>query len=51
MEKRDSRNERKEEIAEAIVDMIDDGSEGVTTLSNSPEAKYESIDEKTPGKE
>lgn len=42
---------KKEEIASIIKDMIDNGSEGVTTLSKDPEAKYESITEKEPGKD
>lgn len=43
------KNKRKvknnEEIEKAITNMIDDGSEGVTTLSSDPEAKYEAIDD------
>ena len=46
MDKREVSKKDKKEIAEAITDMIDKGSEGVTTLSEDPEAKYEAIDSK-----
>ncbi len=44
------KNEDKQDLAAVISNMIDEGSEGVTTLSGDPEAKYESIAEKEPGK-
>jgi hypothetical protein len=48
---RKEQENKKEELASVIKDMIDEGSEGVTTLSKDPEAKYESITEKEPGKD
>jgi hypothetical protein len=48
---RKEQENKKEELASVIKDMIDKGSEGVTTLSKDPEAKYESITEKEPGKD
>lgn len=41
----------KHKLEKAIVDMIDEGSEDVTTLSRDTEAKYESISDKEPGSE
>ncbi|ERI94581.1 hypothetical protein HMPREF1982_00888 [Clostridiales bacterium oral taxon 876 str. F0540] len=40
---------KKAEIEDAITDMINEGSEGVTTLSKDVEAKYESRAYKVPG--
>ncbi|MBL4936411.1 hypothetical protein JK636_11630 [Clostridium sp. YIM B02515] len=40
---------KKSEIEDAITDMINEGSEGVTTLSKDVEAKYESRADKVPG--
>jgi hypothetical protein len=45
-----SKEKSKKELAGIITNMIDEGSEDVTTLSEDPEAKYESIAEKEPGK-
>lgn len=39
-------NENKAYIEEVITNMIEEGSEKVTTLSEDPEAKYESIGKK-----
>ena len=39
----------KQELVNAVTNMIDKGSEKVTTLSEDSEAKYESIGEKKPG--
>jgi biopolymer transport protein ExbD len=49
MNKRKVRHEQK--LVSAITNMIDEGSEEVTTLSEDTEAKYESIAEKVPGEE
>lgn len=45
-EKQKHRNKRK--IAHELAEMLDEGSENVTTLSADPEAKYESIAELIP---
>jgi DNA-binding ferritin-like protein len=45
-EKKEEKSKRK--IAHELVEMIDEGSENVTTLSADPEAKYESIAELIP---
>jgi hypothetical protein len=47
MNKKNSKD--KQELINAITNMIDEGSEKVTTLSRESEAKYESIGEKEPG--
>jgi DNA-binding ferritin-like protein len=47
MNKKNSKD--KQELINAVTNMIDEGSEKVTTLSKDPEAKYESIGEKEPG--
>jgi hypothetical protein len=44
-----SKEKAKKELAGILTNMIDEGSEGVTTISEDPEAKYESIAEKEPG--
>lgn len=51
MSKRKSDKKHKEEIENALVNVIEEGSEGVTTLSRDVEAKYESIDSKKSGKD
>lgn len=48
MNKRKHKSENNEYIEEIITNMIDEGSEDVTTLSKDVEAKYEAIGEKTP---
>jgi hypothetical protein len=48
MNKRNIENKNKSHIEKAITNMIDEGSEDVTTLSKDVEAKYESIGEKIP---
>jgi hypothetical protein len=50
MDKKKYTNENKTYIEEVITNMIDEGSEKVTTLSEDPEAKYESIGKKVPKK-
>lgn len=50
MDKRKNVNSNKKKLADIITDMVDEGSEGITTLSKDPEAKYESIGEKIPEK-
>lgn len=40
------RKNKEKKIEEALADMINSGSEGVVTLSEDVEAKYEAIDEK-----
>jgi hypothetical protein len=47
MKKKNSKD--KQELINAVTNMIDDGSEKVTTISEDPETKYESIGEKDPG--
>lgn len=46
MDERKNTEKHKEEIEKAITNVINEGSEDVTTLSEAPEAKYEAIDEK-----
>jgi hypothetical protein len=49
MNERHLKGNSKKELADALINIISEGSENVTTLSDDPEAKYESIAEKVPG--
>lgn len=46
MNKSKQSSEDKIHLEKILTDMIDTGSDHVTTLSKNPEAKYESIEEK-----
>jgi hypothetical protein len=41
----------KQELVNAVTNVINEGSAKITTLSEDPEAKYESISEKEPGRD
>lgn len=51
MDSKRAHDKEKKKIQNVIVDMIDEGSDKVTTISESAEAKYESIGTEEPGKE